>query len=241
MRSEATLIQVVLRGNGGAGMVAGWARTDLTVTSRRVDLWSRLDDVHRRWDVLDHPFYQRWSRGELSAAELALYAGQYRHAVVALARAADSTARASASLELAAHAGEEAAHVALWDAFAAAAGAGGPADAEPETAECADAWAGEDRDLLGHLVAMYAIESAQPAISRVKADGLRDHYGFAAGLGTAYFDLHAERDVEHAEDARALIAERLDGADEDALVAEAERVLRANWRLLDGVERLCAD
>jgi hypothetical protein len=48
-------------------------------------------------------------------------------------------------------------------------------------------------------------------------------------------------DVEHAADARALCAERLDGAEEDALVAEAERVLRANWTLLDGVERLCAD
>lgn len=66
-------------------------------------------------------------------------------------------------------------------------------------------------------------------------------YGFAGGMGTAYFDLHAERDIEHAADSRALIAERLDGADQDALVAEAERVLRANWVLLDGVERLCAD
>jgi pyrroloquinoline-quinone synthase len=233
------LIQVMSRGNGGAGIVWGLARTEVTVTSRPVDLWSRLADVHSRWNVLDHPFYQRWGRGELSAAELALYAGQYRHAVVALARAADSTARASSSMELAAHAGEEAAHVSLWDAFADAAGADG-AVAEPETAECADVWAGDGRDLLGHLVAMYAIESAQPAISQVKADGLRAHYGFASGPGTAYFDLHAVRDVEHAADARALIAERLDGADEDALVAEAERVLRANWTLLDGVERLCA-
>ena len=208
-----------------------------------MDLWSRLADVHGRWNVLDHPFYQRWSRGELTADDLALYAGQYRHAVVALAAAADGAAHAATSgerAELAAHAGEEAAHVALWDAFAEAAGADA-APAEPETAECADAWAGEGRDLLGHLVALYAIESAQPAISRVKADGLRDHYGFASGPGTAYFDLHAVRDVEHAEDARALIAERLDGADEDALVAEAERVLRANWTLLDGVERLCAN
>ena len=32
----------------------------------------------------------------------------------------------------------------------------------------------------------------------------------------------------------------MEGADEDALVAEAERVLKANWGLLDGVERLCA-
>jgi pyrroloquinoline-quinone synthase len=204
-----------------------------------VDLWSRLDDVHSRWNVLDHPFYQRWSRGELSAGELALYAGQYRHAVVALAQAADGAARAAADAELAAHAGEEAAHVALWDAFAEATGADGPAEAAPETAECADAWAGEGRDLLGHLVALYAIESAQPAISRVKADGLREHYGFTGGPGTAYFDLHAERDVEHAAEGRTLIEQRLDGADEDALVAEAERVLRANWTLLDGVERLC--
>ena len=205
-----------------------------------MDLWSRLADVHRRWNVLDHPFYQRWNCGELSADDLARYAGQYRHAVVALARAAERTAHAATSVELAAHAGEEAAHVALWDAFADAAGADGDAAAEPETAECADAWAGEGRDLLGHLVALYAIESAQPAISRVKADGLREHYGFASGPGTAYFDLHAVRDLEHAAEGRALIAERLDGADEDALVAEAERVLRANWTLLDGVERLCA-
>jgi len=205
-----------------------------------VELWSRLADVQERWNLLDHPFYVRWSRGELSLEELSLYAGQYRHAVVALADAAGGAAHAAGSVELAAHAGEEAAHVALWDAFARAAGTDGPQPAEPETADCADAWAGQGRDLLGHLVALYALESAQPAISRVKADGLREHYGFAPGPATAYFDLHAERDIEHAAEGRALIAERLDGADVDSLVAEAERVLRANWTLLDGVERLCA-
>ena len=207
-----------------------------------MDLWSRLTDVHGRWNVLEHPFYTRWSRGELTREDLALYAGQYRHAVVALAGATENAARvapAPESAELAAHAGEEAAHVALWDDFAAAVGTPGPADAEPETAGCAAVWAGEDRDLLGHLVALYAIESAQPEIARVKADGLREHYGFDGGPATAYFDLHAERDVEHAAEGRALLEARLDGADEDALVAEAERVLRANWELLDGVERLC--
>jgi pyrroloquinoline-quinone synthase len=205
-----------------------------------VDLWSRLADVQSRWNLLDHSFYVRWSAGELSAEDLAFYAGQYRHAIVALARATDRAARAAVSAELAAHAGEEAAHVALWDRFADAAGTDGPQPAEPETAECAQAWAGDGRDLLGHLVALHAIESAQPAISRVKADGLREHYGFAPGPGTAYFDLHTERDLQHAAEGRALIAERLDGADEDALVAEADRVLRANWTLLDGVERVCA-
>jgi pyrroloquinoline-quinone synthase len=208
-----------------------------------VDLWSRLDDVQARWNVLEHPFYERWGAGELSRDDLARYAGQYRHAVVAIAEAADRAAHCADigdRAELAAHAGEEAAHVALWDAFAGATGGDGPQPAEPETVACAAVWAGDDRDLLGHLVALYAIESAQPAISRVKADGLREHYGFAAGPATAYFDLHAERDVEHAAEGRELIAARLDDADEDALVAEAERVLQANWGLLDGVERLCA-
>ena len=209
-----------------------------------MDLWSRLADVQSRWNVLDHPFYVRWSSGELSARDLALYAGQYRHAVAALAQAADGAAHAAGDFasraQLAAHAGEEAAHVALWDQFASAAGNEGPQPASPETTECADAWAGEGRDLLGHLVALYAIESAQPAISQAKADGLREHYGFAPGPATAYFDLHVERDREHAADGRAQITARLDAADEDALVAEAERVLRANWALLDGVERVCA-
>jgi pyrroloquinoline-quinone synthase len=208
-----------------------------------VDLWSRLDDVQARWNVLEHPFYERWSAGALSREDLASYAGQYRHAVVALAEAADRAAHAAGAAdraELAAHAGEEAAHVALWDAFAGAAGSDGPQPAAPETAACAATWAGDGRDLLGHLVALYAIESAQPAIARVKADGLREHYGFAAGPATAYFDLHAVRDREHAAEGRGLIAARLEDADEDALVAEAERVLRANWDLLDGVERLCA-
>jgi pyrroloquinoline quinone (PQQ) biosynthesis protein C len=89
-------------------------------------------------------------------------------------------------------------------------------------------------------VALYAIESAQPEISRAKAEGLREHYGFSAGSGTAYFDLHVERDREHAAEGRALLEPQLGRADEDALVAEAERMLRSNWELLDGVERLCA-
>ncbi len=85
---------------------------------------------------------------------------------------------------------------------------------------------------------MYAIESAQPAIAETKREGLVAHYGFDPGSdATVYFDLHATLDVEHAAQERALIEPRLDGADADALLAEAEAVLRANWELLDGVER----
>ena len=196
------------------------------------DFFTRLEDVQARWNVLEHPFYTRWSAGELTRGELAVYAGEYRHAVDALARASERVAELEPAL--AGHAREERAHVALWDRFAAAAGT---VAAEPaaESVACAQAWEGASRDLDGHLAALYAIESAQPRISQVKADGLREHYGYTEG--TEYFDLHATRDVEHAAEERALLEPRLAEADVDALLAEAEAVLRANWELLDGVER----
>ena len=54
-----------------------------------MQLIDRLDAARRRWNVLEHPFYRRWECGELSRDELTAYAGEYRHAVVALADAAE--------------------------------------------------------------------------------------------------------------------------------------------------------
>lgn len=206
-----------------------------------MDFWTEIEAVRQRHDVLTHSFYQRWSAGELTADELAVYAGQYRHAVTALADASSKTA-ALADAELKAgleeHAREEASHVELWDGFAAAVGSDLTREPAPETVACARAWAGEERPFLESLVALYAIEVTQPAISETKRAGLLEHYGFDDGPGTAYFSLHAEVDREHASAARALIGPRLAEADRAALLAEAESVLQANWALLDGVERL---
>ena len=52
-----------------------------------MDVLAKLDQTRGAINVLEHPFYQRWSAGDLSAEELALYAGEYRRAVLALARA----------------------------------------------------------------------------------------------------------------------------------------------------------
>jgi pyrroloquinoline-quinone synthase len=198
-----------------------------------MEFFAELDAVRERWNVLNHPFYTRWSEGTLTRDELAYYSGQYRHAVVALAEATRRAADAEPALEP--HAAEEAAHVELWDGFVAAVGGDSAAAPSPETAACAQAWA-KDGSLLETLVGIYAIEAAQPAISATKATGLRQRYGIDGAAATAYFDLHEHLDVEHAEAGRAFIGQRLDGADRDALVARAEAVLRANWELLDGVQ-----
>ncbi|MDP9306728.1 MAG: iron-containing redox enzyme family protein [Actinomycetota bacterium] len=193
-----------------------------------MELCASIDQARQRWDVLKHPFYERWECGELSRDELAFYAGEYRHAVVALARAASVAGDDE-------HSREEAEHVALWDDFAAAVDA--PLDREPtpETSGCAAAWSPSER--FRALAVLYAVESAQPAISRTKLAGLVEHYGFdAADPATEYFRLHAERDIEHARAAREALAGAPPARAEE-LAAVAERALEANWRLLDGVQR----
>lgn len=197
--------------------------------------WKRIERSRERWDVLRHPFYRRWSQGELTRADLARYSGQYRHGVEAIATL---SAAAAAALprrpELASHAVEERDHVRLWDGFVAASGGEASAEATAETGACVRAWTapGDAAELLARL---YAIESGQPSISETKRQGLLDRYGFADGSGTAYFRVHSSRDVEHADEVRELIEELAADEDADRLVAAAEASFRANWRLLDGV------
>jgi pyrroloquinoline-quinone synthase len=201
------------------------------------DVWQRIEQARERWNVLEHPFYQRWSAGELSREELAAYSGQYRHATAAIARLSASVAESAPEgerAELRRHAEEEESHIALWDGFVEAVGGEIAAVPTPETKECVDCWAAEG-DRLAQLVRLYAIESGQPAISNTKREGLAEHYGIGDGPGNEYFRVHEKADVDHAAEGRALIEAHLADADPDALVAAAESAFKANWRLLDGV------
>ncbi len=211
-----------------------------------MDFFDRLDSIRARWNVLEHPFYQRWNEGRLERDELAFYAAEYRHAVIALAESLDAAAGDAAAPgsgfgsqeagQIGEHAAEEAEHVALWEEFASVLGADVDRSPRPETQACRESWTA-GRDALEGLVAAFTIESGQPAVAETKLRGLLGSYGFQEGPATEYFSLHAELDHEHAAQARELIDERLADADLERLLAIAEGALKGNWELLDGVER----
>ena len=97
-------------------------------------------------------FYERWECGALSRDELAYYAGEYLHAVTALAGLAASASDAG-------HAAEEAAHVAIWDDFAAELDADLDRAPHAETVACAEAWSGTG---IEGAAALFVDRSAQP-------------------------------------------------------------------------------
>lgn len=155
--------------------------------------------------LLQHPFYRRWERGEVSVAELATYAEQYRHFEAYLPRfLTDLTAalpvglaKTLVSANLADELGDPVPHLELFERFAAAVDAG---HKPPSVAT--DNLLGTYNDLLadGPLTALagfVAYESQASDVARTKAEGLRRHHGLN-DHEVSFWQHHAVVDEQHA-------------------------------------------
>ena len=198
--------------------------------------------------LLDHPFYAAWSRGELTREALQKYAEQYYHWVYAFptwlsavhANATDFSMRQELLANLMDEEQGPENHPELWLRFCDALGLDreGVRSAEllPETQDAIAAMRRVCRDepAVAGVAALYAYESQQPEVMKVKRDGLRDLYGVTAGHD--YFDVHERLDVEHGDAERAMIAAHA-GGHESAIEPAVQSALDATYRLLDGVAR----
>ncbi|WP_263382934.1 CADD family putative folate metabolism protein [Granulicella arctica] len=220
------------------------------------EFWIRFEERVAPFNLLQHPFYQAWSRGELTRTDLREYAAEYWHHVSAFptylsalhSRLPDGELRREVLRNLIEEEGVEAAtarpHSDLWMDFAAGMDAT-RADVEaravqPEMAALQATY----RELMlngspvAALAALYAYESKVPAIAATKAAGLAEHYG-TEGAAARYFTLHRTADVHHAAVWRGLIDAQLaiDPAAAEAALDAAEQAAKALWMALDGVER----
>jgi pyrroloquinoline-quinone synthase len=189
-----------------------------------------LDDVTARWNLLEHTFYQRWTKGTLTHDELRDYVGQYAHVVRAVPAWLEKV-RGGDEAEVARHVAEEQSHIALWNKFAEALGLSADAilstPANAATAELIRS--GDELVARGEAApVVWALEAQTPAVAGAKLAGLSAFYGIGRDDGGEYFAVHQHLDVEHAAELRALCSEGSEGA--AAVMSEAL------WDLLTSVE-----
>ncbi|HWB31962.1 MAG TPA: CADD family putative folate metabolism protein [Acidobacteriaceae bacterium] len=214
--------------------------------------FQNLDARIARYDLLQHPFYTAWSRGELTQDDLREYASEYWHHVSAFptylsalhSQLPDGELRRTVLANLADEEGmrDGTPHSDMWMDFARGMGAD---DTEVRERELAP----QTRSLIAHfresmygpateaLATLYTYESRVPAIAKTKAEGLQKHYSADAAT-SRYFTVHTVADVFHSQVWRDLLTAELAARPEQAKIAleAAENAARALWTTLDGIE-----
>ena len=199
--------------------------------------------------LLQHPFYQAWTRGELSLEALRDYATQYYHHVAAFptylsalhSHTEDPNVRRAILGNLVDEEAGEPNHPELWLRFAEALGLSREqvqrAELWPETRRVI-AWfrsVCRDHSTTEGLAALYAYESQIPSVAESKIAGLKQFYGLHTAAALAYFQIHIEADQEHSAVERKLLESGASDENSEAVSESIEETLNALYGILDGV------
>lgn len=202
-------------------------------------------------NLLKHPFYLAWARGELSKEVLADYARQYYHHVAAFptylssvhAKCEDQATRKQLLNNLIDEEAGTPNHPDLWKKFAGRLGVNegelARTGKQPETKKLIDTF----RSVCGQastaegLGALYAYESQIPPICESKIDGLKKYYGFTKPEHYEYFTVHVEADREHSAVEREMLNRYINDRNFESVRTSVNRVLDALWEMLSGVCR----
>jgi pyrroloquinoline-quinone synthase len=227
--------------------------------------WSEIETTIAKYDLLKHAYYQAWSNGQLTTADLQTYALQYYSHVEAFPSYLEaleqrlpeghlrSTIAENRQDELGSKSASGTSHSDMWLDFAYGMGA------KKEQVESTNTIP-EIKDLINQfydyakqgqiieaLAAFYAYESQVPRIAEEKAAGLKNRYG-ADAKTCKYFTVHSVADIEHAQTWRELIDQEIDGDTNKMQLAlnSVEKTAASLWKVLDGimpltgVESVCA-
>jgi len=219
------------------------------------EFFSQLEARIAKFDLLCHPFYQAWSHGKLTPADLREYAADYYHHVAAFpsylsafhSRLEDGAMREAVAENCADEEGigspDGRSHAELWMDFSAGFG-GSEQDVQSrkpaqEVLELIASFRRIAREgsSAETLAAFYAYESQVPRVAKEKARGLKEMYG-ADSKTSRYFILHTTADVRHSQVWKDLLGkEVVDDASASRALDAAESAAKALWTALDGIER----
>lgn len=198
--------------------------------------------------LLSHPFYQAWTRGELSREALCDYATQYYHHVAAfptyLSTVHAQTDDLATRLQILSNLIDEEAghpnHPELWLQFTESLGLQIEqvmhAELQPETMHLIEAFRSACRRSTAEgLAALYAYESQIPLVAKSKIEGLKKFYAIANQQSLAYFHVHIDADLEHSAVERNLLTAYVHSQNAIAVHQAVEQVLTALWQMLSGV------
>ena len=215
-----------------------------------MDPVSTLDARIASRHLLNHTFYQRWTCGTLTPAELKDYAAQYFHYAMAFptfvsamhAHTEDLPTRQMLLENLIEEERGPENHPELWLRFCEALGLdreavrnGAPNEATRHLISTMKSLA-RDGALHEGLASLYAYESQIPAVAEAKIAGLAEHYAIDEERDIAFFTVHMDADVHHSETSRSIIRNLCDTPAKTAAAEEAAtRTLDALYGFLDGV------
>ena len=213
---------------------------------------ARLDALIKKYDLLSHPFYEAWARGELSREALRHYAKEYFPHVLAFPtyvsgvhnRIEDLKDRQVMLENLMEEEHGPENHPELWLRFAEGIGVSRQ-DVSGHAPSAASSGfvrtfqnATRHRNPLVGLSALYSYESQIPHVAREKIMGLKKFFGVRDNATLQFFDVHLAADVEHSKAERKLIEKYAENGDHELALRETEKVLKAVWRILSSVYKM---
>lgn len=227
-----------------------------------VDVRHFIDEIDTQIQakhLLKHPFYQAWSRGELSIECLREYAKDYYSHVDAFCTYLSTIhSRLVTNMEVGRHGSharvrrillqnlieEEAGspnHPELWKNFAMAIGVSEEELANHEPSSEMKALVKTFRTLCTQqgiveaISVLYAYEKQVPEICVSKIEGLKQHYGLGDPKSWEYFSVHIDADKEHALQERGLISDYMSPDNRDGVLFSVNQALDALQDFLSGM------